>query len=137
MNKKIKYLTIIIYIIFIIPSISQSSLGENRSLNSIIEEEDIERLIDEVNESRLDYFFTNLLQFGVRYTGTTNCYNAGEWIYNEFVKMGIHTKFHYWNYNEFESRNIIATINGTDQSNNAVFIISAHYDTYENSPGAN
>ena len=137
MNKKIKYLSVIICIIFIIPSISQLSLGENRSLNSIFQEEDIERLINEVNESRLDYFFTNLLQFGVRYTGTTNCYNAGEWIYNEFIKMGIHTKFHHWKYNEFESRNIIATINGTDQSNNAVFIISAHYDTYENSPGAN
>jgi len=94
-------------------------------------------MINSVNESRLLYFFQNLLSFGVRYTGTSNCTQAGNWIYSEFEKMGLEVEFHEWNVKKFKSRNVIATLPGKDYSSNAIIILCAHYDTVKNSPGAN
>ena len=137
--KKINYfITIIICILIIINLLSLTSYGITKNNqqyeNDII---DIESLIKKVNESRLTYFYENLLKFGVRYTGTSNCSKAGDWIYEEFQKMGINVEFHEWDYDIFKSRNIIATIPGKDLDSNAIYIISAHYDTFHNSPGAN
>jgi hypothetical protein len=94
-------------------------------------------LINSVNESRILYFYQGLLSFGVRYTGTTNCSMAGDWIYNEFEKMGLNVEFHEWSFEKFQGKNIVATIPGNNNSSNAIMIICAHYDTVKNSPGAN
>ncbi len=77
------------------------------------------------------------MKFGVRYTGTSNCTMAGDWIYNEFEKMGLNVEFHEWNFEKYESKNVVATIPGNDFSSNAIFILCAHYDTFKISPGAN
>ena len=94
-------------------------------------------MIEQINETRVLYFYEKLMMFGVRYTGTQNCSMAGDWIYEEFDKMGLDVEFHQWEYRKFEDRNVIATLHGNDSSSNAIFIICAHYDTVENSPGAN
>lgn len=94
-------------------------------------------MIEQINETRVLYFYEKLMMFGVRYTGTQNCSMAGDWIYEEFDKIGLDVEFHQWEYRKFEDRNVIATLHGNDSSSNAIFIICAHYDTVENSPGAN
>ena len=94
-------------------------------------------MIEQINETRVLYFYEKLMMFGIRYTGTQNCSMAGDWIYEEFDKMGLDVEFHQWEYRKFEDRNVIATLHGNDSSSNAIFIICAHYDTVENSPGAN
>jgi len=104
---------------------------------SCLDEFDIIEMINSVNESRVLYFFQNLLSFGTRYTGTSNCTQAGDWIYNEFKQMGLDVEFHVWKFNKIESRNVVATIPGADPSSNAIFILCAHYDTIRISPGAN
>jgi hypothetical protein len=73
----------------------------------------------------------------VRYTGTQNCTLAGDWIYSEFEQMGLNVEFNEWNFKNYESKNIVATISGNDPSSNAIFILCAHYDTIKISPGAN
>ena len=83
------------------------------------------------------YYYENLLNFGVRYTGTDNCSKAGDWIFNEFSKMNLSVAYNYWETNGYSSRNIVATIPGADMSSTAEFILCAHYDTVEHSPGAN
>ena len=105
--------------------------------NSSFNDVDIIEMINTINESRVLYFYQNLLDFGVRYTGTPNCTMAGDWIYNEFENMGLNVEFHEWNFEKFQSKNVVATLPGTDLSSNAIFIICAHYDTVNNSPGAN
>jgi hypothetical protein len=117
----------------VLTTYGNSNIENNNKNNEI----DILGLINQVNESRLKYFYENLLNFGVRYTGTPNCSRAGDWIYSEFEKMGLKVEFHNWNYDIFESRNIVADINGVNQNSNAIFILCAHYDTFYNSPGAN
>jgi hypothetical protein len=114
-------------------SFGYSNIKKNLSFDNI----DIENLIDQIDESRLTYFYENLLKYGVRYTGTPNCSKAGDWIYNEFDKMGLSVEFHDWDYDIYKSRNVIASIPGKNETSNAIYILSAHYDTVIGSPGAN
>ncbi|VVB60608.1 Peptidase family M28 [uncultured archaeon] len=93
-------------------------------------------MIQQVNESLLYYYNTHLTAFGPRYTGTENCTKASQYIYDEFQAMGLSVKFHNWTFDKFTDRNVVATLPGTDTSSNAIFIICAHYDTVEISPGA-
>ncbi len=109
----------------------------SKSDDSSFNEINIVEMINQINESRVMYFFEGLMEFGVRYTGTTNCSKAGDWIYDEFEKMGLDVQFHHWKHRKFESRNVVATLSGEDDFSNAIFIICAHYDTYITSPGAN
>ncbi|UCD13581.1 MAG: Zn-dependent exopeptidase M28 [Thermoplasmatales archaeon] len=119
--------------------ISLTPLGHSYFPSNVssFNDNDIIDMINQVNESRIMYFYENLMEFGVRYTGTSNCSMAGDWIYDEFVQMGLEVEFHHWKRHKFESRNVVATLPGHDPSTNAIFIICAHYDTFINSPGAN
>jgi hypothetical protein len=94
-------------------------------------------MINQVNESLLYYYDTHLTAFGTRYTGTENCTKASQYIYDEFHAMGLPVEFHNWTYDKFTDRNVVATLQGTETSNNATFIICGHYDTVRISPGAN
>ena len=139
MKNRFKCLSILVCcsLIFTI-NVSASSYKQLIPMNnSSLEPTDIINLINSVNESRVLYFYQGLLSFGVRYTGTINCTMAGDWIYNKFEKMGLNVEFHNWSFEEFQGKNIVATLPGTDNSSNAIFIICAHYDTVKNSPGAN
>ena len=105
--------------------------------NYSIENMDIIEMINSISEKKVLYYYQNLLNFGVRFTGTPNCTKAGDWIYYEFEQMGLDVEFHEWNYEKYESKNVVATLPGNDLSSNAVLIICAHYDTVNISPGAN
>ena len=139
MKKFSKYISIWVCCILLFPIITLAS-SEKQSLSTNIsnfDEFDIIEMINSVNEYRALYFFQNLLSFGIRYTGTDNCTLASNWIYNEFEEMGLEVEFHEWKFNKFESRNVVATLPGSDPSSNAIFILCAHYDTIKISPGAN
>jgi hypothetical protein len=139
MEKISKYISFWVCFSMIFLIVSVSTLGSSNisvkecsfDKNYIIE------MIEQINETRILYFYEKLMTFGVRYTGTQNCSMAGDWIHDEFDQMDLDTEFHYWEYREFEDRNVIATLHGNDSFSNAIFIICAHYDTFANSPGAN
>jgi hypothetical protein len=94
-------------------------------------------MIQQVNESLLYDYLTHLTAFGPRFTGTENCTKASQYIYDEFQSMGLSVEFHNWSFDEFTDRNVVATLQGTDTSSNATFIICAAHDTGPTSPGAN
>ena len=132
--KTAKIIIIIICIFLATPSVIITTIAnENPKTSS----SDIVDLINQVDKNLLTKYYNGLLEFGIRYTGTDNCTRAGQWIYDTFTDMGLDTEFHEWTYKNFEGKNIIATLPGTDTSNNAIIILSAHYDTVINSPGAN
>ncbi|MBS3773111.1 MAG: M20/M25/M40 family metallo-hydrolase, partial [Candidatus Thermoplasmatota archaeon] len=93
----------------------------------------VQDMIDAVNESMVHEYLEGLVSFGPRYTGSENCTAAAQWIHDQFAAMGLHVRFHEWNYAGFSSQNIVATLNG---SSDAEIILSAHYDTVAVSPGA-
>jgi hypothetical protein len=122
----------------------QPALGVNENiikLNNKIIKADIDEfvvsIINQVNESLVTKYLEELIEFGPRYTGSNNCNEAAEYIYNEFKKLDLNVFKDPWENIKFQSQNVVATLNGTDPNSDVIFIICAHYDTTESSPGAN
>jgi len=134
---KIKIWSISLIITLLIPTLVISPSGQADTIIQSVSDEDIIEMIQQVDESLLFYYHEKLLRFGPRYTGTINCTLAGQYIYNEFEEMGLDVAFHEWRYDGFESRNVVATLHGSDPTSTAEFLMTAHYDTVENAPGAN
>jgi hypothetical protein len=78
----------------------------------------------------------NLTSNGPRPTGSNNCIAAATYIYNQFESLGLAVRYHHWNNGGYSSDNVEATLNGTDESSDEIYIICAHYDTVSAGPGA-
>jgi len=115
-----------------LPSV-QSIENKNTILST---DETIIEMIQQINKPLVSRYLNSLIDFGPRYTGSQNCENAGDFIYEEFQKMDLDVEFHEWSFQGFKSRNIVATLEGNDLSSNAIFIMSAHYDCTPGSLGA-
>jgi hypothetical protein len=93
-------------------------------------------LIQNIDETLYLGFLENLTAFGPRLTTTQACEDAGEYIYNEFIKMDLEARYQEWTHNSLFGNNIEATLPGIDSSSDEIYIICAHYDTVSGSPGA-
>jgi len=106
-------------------------------INSLDSSDDfIIDIIEQVNETMYLGYLENITAFGPRVTGTTECYEAGDYIYSEFESMGLDVRFHNWNYEGYQDRNVEATLRGTNQTSDEIYIICAHFDSVPDSPGA-
>ena len=113
------------------------------------EEEDaldpkIDQIIEDINETIIEYYLTKLVEIGPRSTGTYGCDKAAEYIHREFTKLGLETRYQYWEsmgpyyrFHYFKSQNVEAVLPGTDPNCDEVIIFGAHYDTTTLSPGGN
>jgi aminopeptidase YwaD len=93
-------------------------------------------LIQQLDEDLILDYLEDITAFGPRVTGTTACEQAGEYIYNEFVNLGLEVRYHPWGNNGLSGKNIEATIYGIDDSSDEIYIVCAHYDSVPGSPGA-
>lgn len=138
--KTIFVIIIVFLLLFNSISLSASNI-RNRNIEPINPfqdfNEDIVDMIQQIDENLVYSYLEKLVSFGPRYTGTENCKVAGDYIYSEFENMSLDVEFHEWKFRKFNSRNVVATLNGYDSSSNATIIISAHYDTVKDSLGAN
>jgi len=98
---------------------------------------DIIKMLNDVNESILKYYQEKFVSFGFKKTGSENARRVAEWIKDEFEILGLYTYFDEWKFPKYKDRNVIAFHNGTDSNSDAVILISAHFDTIHESPGAN
>ena len=120
-----KFATIAIIALIIAPYfIPLSNGGENDVISEIIKQ---------ITPGAEEYYLSNLLRFGIRYTGSMECRNAEEWVYEKFASMGMNVEYYDWKMAGFEDRDIIATLAGDD---NYTIIIGAHIDAVSVSPGA-
>ncbi|MFO7677762.1 MAG: M20/M25/M40 family metallo-hydrolase [Thermoplasmatota archaeon] len=120
-----------------------SAFIENKTSTINNNDQKITQILNIIDEDLVFEYLKTLVGFGPRMTGTYGCEKAAEYIYDQFIGMGLDTQFHDWaawgnrRYPHFyESQNIIATHPGEDP-NSATIIFNAHYDTVTNSPGAN
>jgi len=97
---------------------------------------DIRDMIQQINESMLFSYHHGLMKFGPRYTGTISCNLAAQYIYDAFQDMGLPVKFHEWRYGGFISRDVVATLYGTDPTSTAEYVLCGHFDTVAGGPGA-
>jgi hypothetical protein len=133
-----KYFTFIVC--FFLFGSSTMIVGDVKGLNQKDESFDyssnIMEMISKFNESLVYDYHIGLMSFGPRYTGSENCSKAGDWIYSEFMDLGLDVEFHHWNYDGYTSRNVVATIPGYNLDQPTEYIISAHYDCTPESLGA-
>jgi acetylornithine deacetylase/succinyl-diaminopimelate desuccinylase-like protein len=94
-------------------------------------------MINMINQSLVSSYLEKLVSFGPRPTGSKNCNDAADYLYNEFEKMGLNVRFDPWKYPLRHGKNVVATLNGTNNPNGETYVLCAHYDTTWNSPGAN
>ena len=114
---------------------SQKKLFPLKILSQFTNEAIIE-MIEAMDEQIILEYLENLTSFGPRVTGTTACYEAGDYIYEEFESMDLEVRFHNWSYGSYTDRNVEATLLGTNLSSDEIYIICAHFDSVPSSPGA-
>ncbi len=138
-KSKIKeiFLTSFILFVIIIPTVYAIETKENKDISTTNLEDNIAEMIDQLNQSLLYEYLEGLVNIGPRYTGTNNCREAAEYLFDEFKKIGLDVKIEPWRYLRYKCQNVVATLNGSDPDSDAVIILSAHYDTVKNTPGAN
>jgi hypothetical protein len=90
-------------------------------------------LFTQVNETTLYQYINDIQGYGPHPTGSDALSEVGDYIYSLFQSFGIQTTYDPWEVDGVTGKNIIATIPGETQSR---FIVTAHYDTIEVSPGA-
>ena len=103
---------------------------------------DVIDMIHHINESLLSYYLEGLVDIGPRFVGSENCSEAALFLYYEFRKLGLDVQIEPWKFPRYSCQNVVATLEGTDKSSDAVVVVCAHYDTisqpkpYDRSPGA-
>lgn len=93
-------------------------------------------MIDQISTSLLYTYHSGLVKFGPRYTGSVSCNLAAQYIYDSFEDMGLNVEFHEWRYGGFHSKDVVATLQGSDPTSTAEYILCGHFDTIAGSPGA-
>ena len=134
MKKKIVILFITFLIINIAP-VSSFEISNEKIIKTSFDEK-VVSLIQKLDENIYLSYLENLTSFGPKVTSTQGCEDAGEYIYNEFIGMGLETRYHEWDSGRYYGNNIEGTIPGTDENSDEIYIICAHYDTVSGSPGA-
>ncbi len=93
-------------------------------------------MIEQVNESLFLHYEENLTVNGPRPTESPSCIAAAEYMYDQFQTMGLAVRYHHWTNSGYTSDNVEATLNGTDETSDDIYIVCGHYDTVSSSPGA-
>jgi len=93
-------------------------------------------ILEQIDDTTYLGYLENLTSFGPRVTGSDACEAAADYIYDQFESMGLAVRYHHWSIGGQTSDNVEATMNGTDQSSDEIYIICAHYDTVSAGPGA-
>ena len=123
----------------------QEPLEENVEIDKLneLDIDPIFEIIERINESLMNEFLEELtLKIGPRVTGSSGCELAGGYIFEQFEKMGLETRYHEWksrtlNYRKIlKSKNVVATLPGKGELSNEILFVNAHYDTVKDAPGA-
>ncbi|MEW5761001.1 MAG: M20/M25/M40 family metallo-hydrolase, partial [Candidatus Thermoplasmatota archaeon] len=116
----------------------QSVSGNGFYSFSLYTKVNVKNLVAKVSYTSLFETTNDLVNFGTRFSFTTQCDRAANYIYSKFSSFGLKTEYDNFIYNgdyygsRFQGsilKNVIATKPGKNNTNNAVYIISAHYDS--------
>jgi len=111
-------------------------LNQDQNTLQYAESIDLTGLIIQITESTVIDYIQALTDFGPRVTGSSACYNAGDYIANVFNTMGLDVRIQEWSYGSYHGNNIEATLQGENQTSNEVYLVCGHYDSVPGSPGA-
>ncbi|MCK4902248.1 MAG: M28 family peptidase [Thermoplasmatales archaeon] len=114
-------------------SIIQSD-DDNKTISQSNFDDIIPSIIEQIDETMMTTFIMDLVDFGPHPTASPECNQAAEYIYDHFENMGLEVRYQDWYIDSsLYGKNIEATLPGLSDE---IYLISAHYDTWDNSPGA-
>jgi hypothetical protein len=137
-----KLFVLFLAISFLCSAITASALQKQSTIkiydekepSQLVFDDPISLIINQIDKSMITTYLMDLVAFGPHPTTSATCDQVGEYIFNQFENLDLDVRYQDWNYNIFShGRNIEATLPGLS---NDIYIISAHYDTWKNSPGA-
>ncbi len=112
---------------------SYAVFGSAAAQSSGIDTDDV---MDDVSRNMVQGYVQSLQDIGPRVTETPACQEAADYIADTFSSYGLSVHEQSWEYNDYEGVNVEATLPGVNQSSDRVYVICAHYDTVQGSPGA-
>ncbi|MDD8028846.1 MAG: M20/M25/M40 family metallo-hydrolase [Acidobacteriota bacterium] len=105
------------------------------AVEAVVPDPRIFEWVARVSKSKLTETIQSLQNFQTRYASTAACENAGTFLYNRFVQLGLACEYETFTFSwaQRQSRNIIATLPGKAVPNRVV-IVCAHYDSISDEP---
>lgn len=104
----------------------------------------IQEIMDLIDEDLLSEYLTTLVGFAPRATGTFGCQQTADYLKSQFQEYGLevwvqdYTSFgNKWHPRIYKGQNVEGTIRGTNPDSDSCIIFNAHYDTVEETWGAN
>jgi len=110
--------------------------------------ENVIEMIPQLDESLILGYIEKLVSFGPRVTGTKAIEDVGDYIFMEFQSMGLEVRYQSWRewvpilgkpwkwFGWYSGKNIEATLPGTDESSDEIYVMIAHYDSWRRSSAA-
>jgi Zn-dependent M28 family amino/carboxypeptidase len=102
----------------------------------------IQEIILKVTEQDVENYITDLQNFNTRYAYTSQCNLSAQYIFDEFSNYSaLSVESDYFVYNTYLVRNIVATLPGLNETDDTIYLVGGHYDSYSNdrwnnAPGA-
>ncbi len=109
---------------------------DNKEITASTMDDVVVSIIEQIDEPTFLSYEQNLTANGPRATESPACVAAADYIYNQFVSFGLSAQLVPWSYAGYDSDNVEATLPGTDESSDEIYIICAHYDTVSAGVGA-
>ena len=148
-NNKIRVFSFITVVALVLSSLfffipedfvyKKNSDFENKYLDSSSSDENLSIIADmikSVDKQTVYGYLKDILDIGIKPHGSDECDRCAEYLYDKFEKMGLSVEYQTWSFPFKKGRNVIATHSGIN-SDNGVFIVCAHFDTWPGAPGAN
>jgi hypothetical protein len=104
--------------------------------NPTIFNDTVVEIIEQLDQTILLKYLDNLTAFGPRVTESQACIDAADYIYQQFVGMGLQVRYQNWTNEGYIGSNIEATLTPQDPENDEIYLICGHYDSVQTSPGA-
>lgn len=118
------------------PKANSNILSDYPEIESLSYGRKMVKIIEQIDEETIEEYTENLTAIGPRVTGTQGCEQAAQYLYNELEEMGLEVRYQDWTVGALNSKNVEATLNGTDSSSNSIYVICAHYDSPPECPSA-
>jgi hypothetical protein len=99
-------------------------LAESRQIDPLVAQ-----MVSGVSKNNLENDIQTLQNFNTRDAVTDGCKQAGNFIYNKLLPLGIQVEYDNFNFEGYSSRNIVGYWPGTIDPSSLV-ILCAHYDSY-------
>ena len=98
--------------------------------------EQVRAAVADVSTGKLYGYQERLSEFGSRYVGMPGNVPAGQWLHDTFEAMGYDAELQWFEpMGLARTANVLATLRGTTHPE-LVYVVSAHYDSHRNGPGA-